>query len=403
MGSFNTACAITGTPIIPGQKVKLFVIIQNGNYRGPMVGGSLCYPWDLYNIVGLPMNAEYADYNNYEMDDSEQWVVEGNLKLIQEKYVMNVVEEGKTLEDYNKYHDHMNIPKESLDWETVEDMIHSDRLFMRNWRGKAIVHLMAIPVEVYDVLMQGSFQIWREDITLNGLQEFVDYKWNNLQKKLGEQNEEIEAHRKTLTERIGQTITPTNQEPYVLTQEKVDEFMELFTSRFALRDMDDRMEWLDDIYTIRDIMGVTEEVMKRVYETQFLAGQLMIYNHVIRPAMLSGQEWDFKDHGDYLIKLGNAVKTMHYHHEDEQLPVENIVKVDSVYQIKFSELESTIKGWFQDDPKVDSDLDALTKDAGDKDVFEVLIDYKSEASYMGLLYDNISNMQGKVLKILMKE
>lgn len=402
MGSFNTACAITGTPIIPGQKVKLFVIIQNGNYKGPMIGGSLCYPWDLYNIVGLPMNAEYADYNNYEMDDSEQWVVEGNLKLIKEKYVMNVVEEGKTIDDYNKYHDHMNVPKESLNWEVVEEMIHSDRLFMSNWRGKAIVHLMAIPVEVYDVLMQGSFEIWGDKVTLHGVQEFTDYKWNKFKDKLNEEGEDVKAHREILTERLGQTITPRNGEPYLMTQEKLEQMMDAFKERFSFRDLDDRMEWVNDPYLIRDTFGVKEETLKRLYEMQFLAGQFMTYNHVIRPTMLSGQEWDFKGQGEYLIKLGHAVQTMKYKHSEE-FPIQKITKVDISYELKLSELESTAKDWFTDHDKIDAEIATIKSDAGDKDVFEVLIDYKSEAPYMGLLYDNLSCMHNKVLKILMKE
>lgn len=402
MGSFNTACAITGTPIITGQKVKLFVIVQNGNYRGPVVGGSLCYPWDLYNIVGLPMNAAYADYNNYEIDESDNWVVEGNLKLIKEKYVMNVVEEGKTIDDYNQYHDHMNVAKESLDWGVVEDMIHSDRLFMRNWRGKGIVHLMAIPVEVYNTLMQGSFEIWGDNVTLNGCEEFVAYKLAKFKEKFDEQSAELEERRKTIAERVGQTITPKEGEPYVFTQAMADDLIAAFCDRLAFRDLDDRMEWMDDTYGIRDVFGSEEKSMKLLYEIQFMAGQFMTYNHVIRPAMLSGQEWDFKSHGEYLIKLGHAVQTMRYR-DEEEFPIQKITKVETTYELKFSELESKAKEWFDDHDKLDAELAAIKEDSGNQDVFEVMIDYKSEAIYMGLLYDNLSGMQWKVLKILMKE
>ncbi|QDH46876.1 hypothetical protein LAh9_46 [Aeromonas phage LAh_9] len=402
MGSFNTACSITGTPIIPGQKVKLFVIIQNGNYRGPMVGGSLCYPWDLYNFVGLPMNAEYADYNNYEIDESDNWVVEGNLKLIKEKYVMNVVEEGKTIDDYNKYHDHMNIAKESLDWGIVEDMIHSDRLFMSNWRGKAIVHLMAIPVEVYNVLMKGPIEIWGEDAPLNGCQEFVDYKWRKFKEKLDEKSVEIEERKKALNEKVGLIITPKTGEPYVFTQEMANDLIEALCGRFAFSELEDRMDWLNDPYGIRDAFGSDEKIMKTLYEMGFLTGQFMTYNHVIRPAMLSGQEWDFKGQGEYLINLGHAIQTMRYSNEEE-FPIQKVTKLETSYELKFSDLKSTAKDWFPDDQSLDDNLSAIQTDAGDQGVFEVTIDYKSEAPYMGLLYDNLSGMQGKVLKILMKE
>ena len=402
MGSFNTACAITGAPIIPGQKVKLFVLIQGGNYKGPMIGGSICYPWDMYQIVGLPMDAEYADYNNYEIAESDNWILEGNLQLIKSKYVMNVVEEGKTLDDYNKYHDHMNIDKESLDWSTVEDMIHSDRLFMKNWRDKSLVHLMAIPLEVYNVLMEGSIELWREEVVLNNCQEFVDYKWGKYQKIQEETDKALAEIRETFTKRLGEVVSPEGREPYTITQKWVDDHMEIVRDMRAFRDMEDRMEWLNDSYGLRDVFKCSEQSLKLIYTMEFMSLKFMIHNFVIRPTMLSGQEWDFKEHGEYLIKLGHAVQTMHYR-DEEEFPIRKITKVETSYELKLSELESKAKEWFDDHDNIDAEIAAIKADAGDKDVFEVLIHYKSESPYMGLLYDNLSCMNGKVLKILMKE
>ena len=403
MGSFNTACAITGAPIIPGQKVKLFVILQGGNYKGPMIGGSICYPWDMYQFVGLPMNAEYADYNNYEIAESDNWILEGNLQLIKEKYVMNEVEEGKTIDDYNKYHDHMNIAKESLDWSNVEDMIHSDRLFMKTWRGKNLVHLMAIPLEVYNVLMENPFELWREEKVLSNCQEYVDYKWDKYKELQEERDKALADIRETFAKRLGEIVSPEGREPYTITQEWVDAHVEMIRDMRAFRDMDDRMEWLNDSYGLRDVFKCSEPSLKLLYEMEYMAYQFMSYNHVIRPAMLSGQEWDFKDHGEYLIKLGHAVQTMHFG-DEEEFPIRKITKVETSYELKFSELESKVKEWFQDDREnLETELAAIKADAGDKDVFEVLIHYKSDSVYMGLLYDNLSCMNGKVLKILMKE
>lgn len=403
MGSFNTACAITGVPIIPGQPVKLFLLVQGGSYKGTLAGGSICYPWDQYQFLGLPMNAVYADYNNYEISEESEWALEGNLKVLKEKYVMNVVEEGKTLKDYNEYHDHMLVQKEDLEWGKVEGMIHSDRFFIKNWRGKALVHVMAIPIEVYNSFMEGSIEFWREGIVLNNCKEFVDYKMEKFNKNKVEGDESFKNLRETLMEKLGKTITPQNGEPYVMTQERIDSSLESYKKVLSFREQNERMEWMYDFYSIRDHIGFNEDFLRSIYELEFMATQMMVRNHVIRPTMLSGQEWDFQGHGDYLLGLAHAVKSMKYRHDDENLPLENIIKVESIYQIKYSVLKSTVEGWWPDDEKIKSEFDAILVDAGDSDVFEVTLDYKSDLPYMSLLYDNSGLDQGKVIKILMKE
>jgi hypothetical protein len=164
MGSFNLSCAITKAPIKEKQKVRLFFITDTGGYKGDGLNGCLVYPESGYEVIGFPIKAKYSDYGTYEIDD-ESDVAEMTLKIIKTNYAENIVEEGKTIDDYNLTHDHMNIAVDNLDWYTVQDMIHSGRLFLNNRTKKSHVAIMAVHEKVYQKMIEGDIKSIAKEIS----------------------------------------------------------------------------------------------------------------------------------------------------------------------------------------------------------------------------------------------
>jgi len=71
MGSFNNVCAISNMIINPGDEVILFFIQEDARDRG-----FACYPQDRWAIMNFPIEARYADYNSYTIDDTQPNYIE---------------------------------------------------------------------------------------------------------------------------------------------------------------------------------------------------------------------------------------------------------------------------------------------------------------------------------------
>lgn len=171
MGSFNTTCAVSHASIRDGDKVRLFFLLSNQfsyNFdpqRDSINKGGQCYPWDDFTIIGgVSIPATYADYGSYDFDEKsiESLYIHD---FITTNYVENVSEKGQ---EYNEFHDHMDVKVDDLSWGKIQDMIHSGRLFMNNGgyskesSNLPFVAVLAVHENVYQVMIGSNEDIENE-------------------------------------------------------------------------------------------------------------------------------------------------------------------------------------------------------------------------------------------------
>lgn len=79
MGSWNESDFIMQLPILPGNKVRAFVIVYQ-KYNNGSKGGGYCSINDIWYPRGLPIKGEYADYGEVDsiiMDASATILLNG--------------------------------------------------------------------------------------------------------------------------------------------------------------------------------------------------------------------------------------------------------------------------------------------------------------------------------------
>ena len=119
MGCWNGTCGLTNLPIIHGDEMYVFPIVES--YRD-----SFCYSTALYKSSALPFRAEYNDYG-----DGEKCGGVG-LEILMEGIKTNLVEMGV---GENKYHD-IAVKREGFDVDTFFNACHKKRLrFLNPMRG----------------------------------------------------------------------------------------------------------------------------------------------------------------------------------------------------------------------------------------------------------------------------
>jgi len=115
MGCWNATCGLTSLPIISGEEVYVFPIVES--YRD-----SFCYSTALYNPVIIPFRAKYNDYGAGEECNGValDLIVDGVRKNLIE------MEVGE-----NKYHD-IAVKREGFDIDTFFEVVHEKRLRVNN-------------------------------------------------------------------------------------------------------------------------------------------------------------------------------------------------------------------------------------------------------------------------------
>lgn len=115
MGCWNGTCGLSGLPIISGEEVYIFPIVES--YRD-----SFCYSTALYNPTIIPFRAKYNDYGAGEECHGVA------LELIMDGVRKHLIE----LEvGENKYHD-IAVKREGFDVNTFFEAVHEKRLRVLN-------------------------------------------------------------------------------------------------------------------------------------------------------------------------------------------------------------------------------------------------------------------------------
>ncbi len=139
MGCWNKTCGLSGLPIFAGERVYVFVLIQNADTS------DRSYTTSFWRPVILPFETTYNDYGGGE--DSDMVALNYILKSIRPVVVEQ--EQGD-----NKCHD-IPISRESLGERLLFDAIHENRLFVTEWKNQPLqVDLVMFRKDIVDIILQ---------------------------------------------------------------------------------------------------------------------------------------------------------------------------------------------------------------------------------------------------------
>jgi hypothetical protein len=172
MGCWNATCGLSSLPIISGEDVYVFPIVES--YRD-----SFCYATALYNPTIIPFRAKYNDYGAGEECSGVA------LDMIMDGVRKNLIE----LEvGENEYHD-IAVKREGFDVNTFFEVVHEKRLRVLNLlraypdqpKYKEVFFTM-IRKDIVDRLWnEWTFDMWKgKDITVPEGFETDDYYFKNV-------------------------------------------------------------------------------------------------------------------------------------------------------------------------------------------------------------------------------
>ncbi|AFC21816.1 hypothetical protein GAP32_366 [Cronobacter phage vB_CsaM_GAP32] len=382
MGSFNTTCAVSHSPIREGDKVRLFFLASQPNtykfdpLRDSLNKGCQCYAWDDFKVIGgISLEAKYSDYNNYEFDEDSiyaryiRWIIRTN-------YSMNVPEEGK---EYNEYHDHMNVPVKDLTWEQIFDMQHSGRLFLKGYGSGPLsfVGIMAIHESVYQIMLNEPFEVYvgREDGNDNPYKT-VTFE-TALAKKLAvndqQELDKLVEQFKEYTKDQDWSEEKKHEVALRMAQNKIDSLSENHALNYAYTNCQTPYAELRDIFTTHNAKDESDEtkvnfgdvtlddIKAKTFEGVFFNGRFDERHFMYRPLMTSGQEHDLVRDGIFWSKVSAAIGSIGSEWEEEEHVVTRKIS-KSWQETTVSEVIERLSEWYEpNDKKYIEVVEKLTK------------------------------------------
>lgn len=350
MGSFNTTCAISKTPIVDGQKAIVFFLVWNSHthhYTKRTNGqfaieemGCTCYPYDKYKVIGYPLLGVYDDRNKYVFEDKD--IEKLTLNAINQIYMKNEVKEGFKESDYNSCHDFLNI-EFIEDMEMAQIMEHSGALRVKTPYGISFVAKMAIHEKIYkEMILDYSWKNYKQEIfNFSSICEKLTEKFlfgNDVYSLLeGFQLDRIERLKTRLMEKLGEKDHNEN----LITEDSIEsellKYANVLLSSYEESSHEERDNWRYSINSnpAKDVLAVKENpiIANKIIEA-WVGGKLtneyfLEYNMEFAPVMISGQEFDFEKDEERLRKMSEIVREIEpdcVHEESIKLEKEFIDK-----------------------------------------------------------------------------
>lgn len=232
MGSYNRVCAVSKTPIMVGQKARVFFLVVNTfdyyYYKNDKklfktsLSESHCYPHENYQIIGYPLLATYQDENFYEFEDED--MVNVNLDILNKAYLPNRVHPSKKESDYNSSHDFLNIEKLENMF-LVQKMIKSGSLRIMSVHGASSVVEMAIHEDIYQklILVDG----WNRGYYNDNKKDFNSIVDSMMDKYIGKDNLIISDNDKALFECSKKHLMANNDKTLETVQKEYSDMLKL--------------------------------------------------------------------------------------------------------------------------------------------------------------------------------
>lgn len=203
MGCWNGTCGLTNLPIMYGDEMYVFPIVESN-------GDSFCYSTALYRPSVLPFRAEYNDYGAGEKCTGAglEILIDG----IKEKLVEMEVGE-------NQYHD-IAVKRNGFDVDTFFDVCHESRLkFLNPMRG----------YDGYSETNSVFFTMIRKDVTDRLWSEWkFDLWFSNKNRVIPEGFESDTYHLKDVTyEKLATLIPDYMEKQYAGFAEKTEKYNQI--------------------------------------------------------------------------------------------------------------------------------------------------------------------------------
>lgn len=149
MGCWNGTCGLTNLPILAGEEVYVFPILDVER-KGKQY--DLCYATGFFKPLLVPFVGKYNDYGAVE--DCNGMALEPILHVIRKTLVEKEVGE-------NPYHD-IAVKRDAFDIDLFFEAIHEQRLSVKEWGEECPVYFTMIRKDVVDRLWnEWKFDIWK--------------------------------------------------------------------------------------------------------------------------------------------------------------------------------------------------------------------------------------------------
>lgn len=303
MGSFNATCAVSGAVIRPSDKVRLVFLVSNSAHTHDtgerrysanhkhLFQGYMCYSYDDFEILGVPLEATYEDYNNWSYnEEGVEWKY--TLKEIQRIYTPNVIPESG---EYNSCHDYVNIDKEALDSSTIQDMIHSGSLNGKVYGRKVFITHMAIHESIYKLMLRGNIETYDRE-----LQDYVTHSMFESHEKQYMKEHVVSRERGEQVANITKEVKEKKGE--VLSEEEYEEIVALFSRCGA-------EHCRGFCYSPSNLIKARTPELDKA----FISGMIIItwfdMNHkCLQPTPSGSQEYDLRPHIQLLRDMADALE-----------------------------------------------------------------------------------------------
>lgn len=370
MGSFNTTCAISHSPIRPNDKVRLLFIATDTHEcvqtsldslrKDHLFCGSNMYASDEFRVLGgISLKCTYEDYNNYELiqnDFNSEYI----LNIIRKNYYFNppVVETSEY--GYTPDPGASVIPAEDLTFENIIDLANEGRLFFNESREFAkfpMVNIMAIHEAVYQSIIDRKVDCWwwEEDGVRqpHGLRGLEDYTRKALKDYVHVDPLTTETYKERLADCLatGMDEGKAHQIAFLMAEMKIQrggdsdyqKWKFVFDTNNPILEMRDYNEKRSDEHKVQFPYN-DEQMVIDVTESYYFDIMMNGSFYKYMPMGTSSQEYDLTESVNNLIGIAKAVQETNNRYDDEYLPCKTVVS--NHLEIDIASIIGTIDDWY---------------------------------------------------------
>lgn len=373
MGSFNTTCAISKSPILYGQKAYVFFLVYDSfdtyyqlkekNFFSNSFNGSSNKECEHFSIIGYPLLATYKDYNIYEFEDKDlELLTLNNIKKI---HIPNTKSDG--FNGYNNCHDYLDVD-DINDMEQLQKIEHSGSLRVKTYNGISFISKMAIHKDIYEKIILKhtenhcylKYNELKHNINLNKLQDFLIKLNNHNNKSIDEIfNSLNESNKRFIMFNIKwleNNLDKTDKKGNLITKEyikKEKEYLILNSIKSSFF-YDDNLKF---IYSLDQYNKNYEEnqhndfiklkIIKKFSELYIMSLWFNHYNFEFIPVIIGSNDSNYEDHYNMFLKLSNIIASLDsYNNNEECLEYENLIEFKIKKRILIKNIEKTFFDWF---------------------------------------------------------
>lgn len=332
MGILNKTCSISNTPILDGQKIRIFFLAScRGRYQqqSALFSNTESYflpnVYSQYNVIGgigIEAVVDDEEYCSFSFDH-ESLQAKYILKQISKRYYMLDKEAESKNHKSLANEESFNISRENLTFENVLSMIEQGDLYVSSILRSDVldsVSIMAVHEDVYQMLLGDSQKEYtRED---GYVQMTFDYFFNNEMKKKIKWNEVNEEKVKRQKERFDKlnlnSVSDEDMDRKTrLLVYGMNKFGHDYETSYSFNGTDPYSGML--MFSLETDTTISEEeIFKKTVEEKFFMKKLDEYNLMLRPTITSGEDRDYEQFINFYDKLKNVIVEINKRETDEE-------------------------------------------------------------------------------------